>query len=367
MGSMYLQEGNIFHPKNKKNLTVQDKLPGNTYLVGMDSMGNMFLEEIADMAIPEVIYGNELEKVNRVIKTYLSRPKNTGVILEGEKGSGKTLFTKLASAALRKQNVPTIIINQPYNSQMLGPFLESIDMECCVILDEFEKVFDDGKKQNQLLTILDGVFTSKKLFIITLNQVYGLSQFFKNRPGRFFYSFSYKNLEKEFIQEYCERNLKDKSRLSQVVNYCNIFSHLNFDMLSAIVEELNRYDDGKEPIVNLLKYVNASPLEEQSRYKVEKIELKQDFIAKDHDKYLSNGSFINPFKDGIFVWLYSEVREKAMATMDNDGDYLLEFRANELRKVEKDTLYFENDSGSLVATKETAEKRMTVDMMRFEL
>ena len=56
----------------------------------------------------------------------------------------------------------------------------------------------------------------------------------------------------DFVEEYCHDNLKDKSHINKVVNFSGAFGKFNFDMLKALVEEMNRYNEGPEAASSIL-------------------------------------------------------------------------------------------------------------------
>ena len=65
----------------------------------------------------------------------------------------------------------------------------------------------------------------------------------------------------------CEDNLNDKSKISQVVAVSTVFEAMNFDMLQAMVEEMNRYEETPQEV---LQYLNVRPeFGSGSKYKME--------------------------------------------------------------------------------------------------
>lgn len=74
----------------------------------------IFLERTDDFILPEKLYGSFPEKGKRFFETFKSRKRSTGVLLAGEKGSGKTLLaTDICVRALR-EDIPVVIINSPW-------------------------------------------------------------------------------------------------------------------------------------------------------------------------------------------------------------------------------------------------------------
>jgi hypothetical protein len=88
----------------------------------------------------------------------------------------------------------------------------------------------------------------------------------RNRPGRIFYLLDFRGLDIDFITEYCEENLNDKGQIENVCRVSSLFTEFNFDMLKALVEEMNRF---KETAQEAMKMLNAKPQTDDSgRFKV---------------------------------------------------------------------------------------------------
>jgi len=251
----FLKNGTSFRVSSKEAMDLHEQLPAGNYTVAVDMMGNFYLEQIDSFEIPAKMYGNTLRHTDRIINSFWERPQQTGVLLNGEKGSGKTLLAKNISVELAKQGVPTIVINRDWTGDGFFKLLQDIDQPCVVLFDEFEKVYD-REKQEEILTLLDGVFGSKKLYILTVNDKWRVDSHMRNRPGRIFYLLDFKGLDVNFIREYCEDNLNNKQYIEQICSLTSLFGEFNFDMLKALVEEMNRYD---ETPTEALEMLNAKP------------------------------------------------------------------------------------------------------------
>lgn len=78
--------------------------------------------------------------------------------------------------------------------------------------------------QEKILTLFDGVYPSKKLFMLTSNNQGRVNEYLKNRPGRIYYRFDFSTLESDFVKEYCEDNLLNKSYVDDVVKvYADLY------------------------------------------------------------------------------------------------------------------------------------------------
>ena len=251
-----VQRGNFYEIQDKTNLVIHDQLPIGTYVVRFNEpSSSFFLEGLDDFVLPEKIYGKSTNNADRIINTFADRPFTTGVLLSGMKGAGKTLLAKQVSVRAREMGYPTILINNEWHGDVFNTFIQNIESPAVIIFDEFEKVYrHDG--QQAILTLLDGVFPTKKLFLVTANLSYHVSEYMLNRPGRIYYNFKFDYLDQDFIREFCEDRLHDQSKIESVLKYTSVFSIFNFDMLAACVEEMNRYN---ESLTEVLEYLNIEP------------------------------------------------------------------------------------------------------------
>jgi len=262
----FLKSGTRFNVTTKESMDLHDLLPAQTYTVKFDKMaGCFYLEAIDSFEIKGKIYGDTKRTAERVFNTFMDRPASTGVMLTGEKGSGKTLLAKMLSINAQAKGIPTIVINQPWCGEDFNAFIQMIEQPTVILFDEFEKVYD-REDQERMLTLLDGVYPSKKLFILTCNDKWRVNEHMRNRPGRIYYMMDYKGLDNDFIVEYCEDNLKNKLHIPSVCRIAMIFSQFNFDMLKAMVEEMNRYDESPQEVMKML---NTRPeFSDEAKYKV---------------------------------------------------------------------------------------------------
>ena len=223
-------------------ITTYDQLPPKTYRVDYDPDTRTFsLLEAHDFEIPETkIYGQHLDKVKKVLNAMDKMNRNLGVILSGDKGIGKSLFSKCLGLKARKKGIPVILVNE-YN-EGIANFLEEIEQTVMILFDEYDKTFNDKKYncQAEMLSLFDGVSAGKKLFVITCNEIQSLSQYLINRPGRFHYHFRFLYPTADEIRDYMEDNL-DKQYYDEIENMIafSVRMNLNYDCLRSIAFELN--------------------------------------------------------------------------------------------------------------------------------
>lgn len=223
-------------------ITTYDQLPPKTYRVDYDPETRIFsLLEAHDFEIPETkIYGQHLDKVKKVLNSMDKMNRNLGVILSGDKGIGKSLFSKCLGLKARKKGIPVILVNEYHEG--IANFLEEIEQTVMILFDEYDKTFDEKKHncQAEMLSLFDGVSAGKKLFVITCNEIQSLSQYLINRPGRFHYHFRFLYPTADEIRDYVEDKL-DKQYYDEIENVIafSVRMNLNYDCLRSIAFELN--------------------------------------------------------------------------------------------------------------------------------
>lgn len=350
----YMKSGNTFRVSSKEAMDLHETLPAGNYTIGQDMQGNLFLENIDSFTIGTKLYGDTTRHTDRIFRTFMDRDVSTGVLLNGEKGSGKSLLAKNLSVRAAQEGIPTIVINSPWTGDKFNNLIQSIEQPCVVLFDEFEKVYDNDD-QEQMLTLLDGVFPSKKLFILTCNDKWRIDQHMRNRPGRIFYMLDFKGLDADFIREYCEDNLINKEYIERIIQITGTFSAFNFDMLKALVEEMNRYN---EPPQEAMKMLNAKPeYSEECSYKVH-LHINGKLIEEEN---ISDREWRgNPLNKQVYI--NYKVWEK-----DENGDedydwHGVRFQTTDLKKIDGDgtRFMFENESGVQAMLVKVKEKTYNV-------
>lgn len=143
----FLKNGNTYQVASEEAMDIHQILPPGNYTVKQNQVtGAFYLEHIEDFTRPAKVYGDSLKNTDRIIRTFLDRPNSTGVMLTGEKGSGKTLLTKNVAIALKEQGIPTLVINSPLCGDGFNTFVQTIEQPCAILFDEFEKVYNSEQQ-----------------------------------------------------------------------------------------------------------------------------------------------------------------------------------------------------------------------------
>ena len=254
----FLKHGNAWSLTPNARMDVRDQLPAGCYTVCKNPLtGEYFLEEGEQFILPKKLYGKTERHSARILQTFENRQPGTqvGVFLSGTKGSGKTL---LAKHIAQKSGLPVIVVNAAYTDDRFMRTMQGIEQEAVILFDEFEKVYNE-EDQEAILTLFDGVYTVRdKLMIITCNDKFAVKSFFHNRPSRLRYAIGFESLEKEFVEEYCADQLRDKSYSDKIAMLCTVCDEFNFDMLQTLVDELNRYGGEFEDTLDILNVKPAT-------------------------------------------------------------------------------------------------------------
>jgi hypothetical protein len=248
MGKVFLKRGSVYSV-TEGNFDVSPMLDDGIYqIVQEPNTGELFLVRIADeFYFGFKLYGVDETLVKHVLDTYNKQPtkKNLGVLLNGAKGTGKTVTAKVIA---NKLGLPVILCDKPYPN--LSRFLAGINHDCVFFFDEFEKnfrlKFDDDEEcaGEDLLSIMDGVYNSDNchIFILTTNDL-RINDNLISRPSRIRYLKSFGSvIEKDILEEFIDDNLIYKQYKDEIMELVDGLTMSTIDVVKSIVEEVNLHN-----------------------------------------------------------------------------------------------------------------------------
>jgi SpoVK/Ycf46/Vps4 family AAA+-type ATPase len=225
-----------------------EALTNKNFLLVQDASRGLALIEKEAFTYSDYILGDFKETTIRYLNTFKNSKKGMGLLFTGLKGGGKSLLSKMIA---KESNLPCIVINEYFNPNELLNFLTQISQEVVVLIDEFEKIYNNEERQNEILTILDGVFTHKKLFILTSNTS-EVSPYLLNRPGRIRYHKVFDGVSEEVVLSAVEDSLTNKENAEELVEITKALGNISFDSLMTIIDEMNLYGETAREVIKHL-------------------------------------------------------------------------------------------------------------------
>lgn len=245
---MWSAKDNRFIPI--ETASFQKGLGKGIFTIQVPMMGPTYLERIKDdFHFGYKIYGMNDGFVSRVQKTFDNTTGNLGILLNGLKGTGKSVTAELISNAFGERNMPTVLITSMVPN--MNEFLAGIHEDVVVFIDEFEKVFsreEDGYRadySSEVLTIMDGALKSeyRRVFIFTTNRRY-IDDNLLSRPGRIRYSKEYTDLSKVVIEEVVDDLLENISLKDEIIEFILGLEIITIDIVKSIIQECNIHNEG---------------------------------------------------------------------------------------------------------------------------
>ena len=203
------------------------------------------LELQPEFVLPKKVYGDLDSVVSRVLTTFKDESSNVGVLFSGIKGNSKTTTAKTLCI---ESGLSVIMITEPYTGADFKAFLSSLKQEVVIFIDEFEKVYHTDELQQEFLSILDGLFDKKKLFLFTSNSA-DINSYLRNRPSRIYYHFKYDNLESNVVDEIIENELEDKEFEPDLRAVLQILGSVSIDVLLKFIAEVNRFSKSPKELI----------------------------------------------------------------------------------------------------------------------
>lgn len=228
----WIKQGNKYMPSDG-DVESPMLLPAQNYVLLVDGYGRLYLEVTGEMFMPPKLYGDVEQRGSFYINRHRELNRNTGILLVGAKGMGKSLVAKYVCI---NAGLPVIILSQAYTSADFKQFiLGRIKQPCIIFIDEYDKIYEDS---NALLSLMDGVASTNILWILTSNKD-NISYYMKNRPSRIRYTREYSKLSDDIVKSVLDDKLEDKSQEESFLR-ANFVYNFNMDTLIELITEVNQ-------------------------------------------------------------------------------------------------------------------------------
>lgn len=233
---IWLQDGNVFSQGSATTVSHPEGLPKGIYEVKV-SMTGFYLSKIAEsFTFDYKLYGLNQKFIDYVLKTYENTTGNLGVLLDGIKGTGKTVTAKELCNHLQ---LPVILVQSmgDSNDKLIKYLSTTINFDCIFFFDEYEKEF---KNSSDVLSFMDGTYNSiyRKIFLLTTNEL-NVDPNLLGRPSRIRYKKSFSNLSEEVTREILNDILEDKTAIEKVIELTHSMNIITIDLIKAIATEIN--------------------------------------------------------------------------------------------------------------------------------
>lgn len=288
---------------------VIDKLPVAVYKTQIDMFDNIYLTKVSErFEMPEKIYDVQREFIDRIHKSWAETTGNLGVLLNGIRGTGKTITAELLA---NESNLPVILVTNNYKG--LTSFLNEFQQDCIIFIDEYDKIFE--RHSDTLLTIMDGALKTKSrfMFLLTTNESY-LNQNMYQRPSRIRYIKRFEDLPLEAIIEIVDDMLIHIELREKAIDFIAHMPIITMDLVKSVIEEINIHHQEPELFKSVFNYRNDDT-DVYNVYKVETGVVTQTFnkVTTSHNCPF-NASDIG---DDLMV-AYREVGEICEIISDNE-------------------------------------------------
>lgn len=285
-----------------------EKIPPGAYVPVITPFGHFLQHRQDKFEVPEKLFGDSEIRRDVIFKNYLRRSKkgdNTGALLYGKAGSGKTALVKSVANLAIEKGIPVIMVEERLPPELLRLYIKQ--GPCVVLFDEMEKIYGrhdsdsdvETQGQDSLLTLLSDDQLSNVLWLATVNSIDHVSPQLRDRPGRFTFLVSPSATFTEAeLEQFCEY-------YDLPSWYCSLLKHnaykenLTYDAMMNY-RQYAKSSKTLEEFANKTKFLNISPIRVFTIFDVT-IELEEQFI-EEVKELLRNGE-------------YEKIKEKSYAPL----------------------------------------------------
>lgn len=227
-------------------------MPARIY-TPIETMTGVIWQPLMDQyTFPYKLYDLKPGFIDRVIKTFFHEDygRNMGVLLSGDKGTGKTVVAKQICNALLNNGVPVITVSRP--DEDLPGKIASLGQTVVVFIDEYDKVFG-GDYMDVLLGFMDGAQSTEHsiLFLLTINSG-RISDYMLNRMGRIRYNLSFSRVEPKLVAAITKDSLVDQEMRHDLWNVFSTVISPTVDLLTEVIREANIHEQRPSEFVDVI-------------------------------------------------------------------------------------------------------------------
>lgn len=234
---IWSQSANIYVAGSKTSQ--MERLPSGLYHFEETQRG-WHLRRLGDrFEFPYKLYAIHEEIIQQTLKAWESLPSNLGILLNGVKGTGKTITAQVLMNHFIDRGFPVLVVPSPVPLDLI---LGALAQDVVVMFDEFEKTHNKPEFQQQTLSAIDGMSRSlhRRLFLFTTNTP-SLDDNFVDRPSRIRYVWTFNRLGDRQVVEIVDDLLDPslKKLRSDLLAYLEVRKVLTIDAVKASVQDTN--------------------------------------------------------------------------------------------------------------------------------
>jgi SpoVK/Ycf46/Vps4 family AAA+-type ATPase len=246
----------------------EDKLPVGVYVLRFNMIQGYYLQKESEtFKMPPKIYNYPKELITRWLTAWEHTPKNMGILLAGEKGSGKTITAQLLC---NESKLPVILLTEPFTDEGFKQFISNPCFHNSIVfIDEFEKIYDQEGRRSEndsvqnLLSLMDGMYNTHLMFVLTTNTL-DISTFLTNRPGRVKYKSEFGFLTPKDAVEIVQDRLVNMEHEKSVYTMLDNYGNCTMDIITKVIDDMNLFN---EDAITVAKYMNLK--QESRNYRVD--------------------------------------------------------------------------------------------------
>lgn len=264
----FYKQGPVIRFSDIDKSDLVEELAPAVYQIVMVDKSPALVKKFDKYTVPEKILGERTDNnIRRIGRLHARTDKPMGVMITGDKGTGKSILAKLTcNEYIEKHKKIVIEVVDALPVSVLNYVIEAIDDEVCVFFDEFAKRQggrdSDGDilSDDTYLNYFENADYGRILNIVTENKTSDMSTYLLGRSSRMKLHFKYDEIcktEVEACLTHFEIPEERRGLIRSLVKSCK----LNIDLLSDICNDLK---DDPELLNDLTGYMSVCNIENYS-------------------------------------------------------------------------------------------------------